>query len=256
MVIELAGVPVEVRCAYAENEAFFRDYAVSKPQGADLSPCFTIAPTAVDLARMQADLDRTAEVEGTTKRTHAPAFLENNAIHALLAEQLIQYDVLLMHGSALCMDGHGYIFTAMSGTGMSTHARLWREAFGERVWMVNDDKPMLKITETGVTVHGTPWNGKHHLSRNAAAPLKAIIALSRDDTNHIEPMSRADAFPVLMKQCFGSRDPATMARIIELERRLLNTVDFYRLGCNMSQEAAFVAWADLNGSLSIDGNRV
>ena len=261
MLIELAGVPVEVRCAYAENEAFFRDYAVSKPQGADLSqganlsPCFTIAPTAVDLARMQADFDRTAAVEGTTKRTHAPAFLENNAIHALLAEQLIHYDVLLMHGSALCMDGQGYIFTAKSGTGKSTHARLWREAFGERVWMINDDKPMLKITEAGVTVHGTPWNGKHHLSRNAAAPLKAIIALSRDDTNHIEPMSRADAFPVLMKQCFGSRDPATMARIIELERRLLNAVDFYRLGCNMSQEAAFVAWGGLSGIPKSDKGR-
>lgn len=247
MVIELAGVPVEVRCAYAENEAFFRDYAVSKPLGADIPPRFTIAPTAADLARMQADLDRTAAEEGRApKRDYAPAFLENNAIHALLAEQLIHYDVLLMHGSALCMDGQGYIFTAKSGTGKSTHARLWREAFGERVWMINDDKPMLKITEAGVTVHGTPWNGKHHLSRNAAAPLKAIIALSRDETNHIEPLSRADAFPVLMRQCFGSRDPSIMLRIIELEKRMLDAVDFYKLGCNMSPEAAQVAWLGMN----------
>ena len=246
MVIELAGVPVEVICTYAENEAFFSDYAVSKLPGADVSPRFTIAPTEADLARMQADFDRTAETEGTPKHAYAPAFLENNAIHALLAEQLIQYDVLLMHGSALCMDGQGYIFVAQSGTGKSTHARLWREAFGERVWMINDDKPMLKITETGVTVYGTPWDGKHHLSRNAAAPLKAIIALNRDNTNHIEPLSRADAFPVLMRQCFGSRDPAIMLRIIELEKRMLNTVDFYKLGCNMSPEAAQVAWMGMN----------
>ncbi|MBR4333175.1 MAG: hypothetical protein IKP72_10900, partial [Clostridia bacterium] len=58
----------------------------------------------------------------------------------------------------------------------------------------------------------------------------------------IAPMSRADAFPVLIKQCFGSRNPVAMARVVELEKRLLNAVDFYALGCNMEKDAAKVAW--------------
>ena len=239
--IELAGVPIRVKCQFRENRTFFQDYLTEK------DALLTINPSADDLAQMQADFDRMDEAEDVPKHRRAETFLENNAIHALLAEKLVAYDVLLMHGSALCMDGQGIVFTAKSGTGKSTHARLWREAFGDRVWMVNDDKPLLKITETGVTVWGTPWDGKHRLSRNAGAPLKVIVNLCRDETNHIEPMAKADAFPVLMKQCFVSRNPATMARIMDLEKRLLNAVDFYTLGCNMERSAAVVAWEGING---------
>ncbi len=57
-----------------------------------------------------------------------------------LAESLLEYGVLLFHGSSVAVDGFGYIFAAQSGTGKSTHARLWRELLGERAVMVNDDK--------------------------------------------------------------------------------------------------------------------
>ena len=123
-------------------------------------------------------------------------------LHALLAEKLVAYGALLMHGSALCMDGNAYIFTAKSGTGKSTHARLWREAFGDRVWMINDDKPMIRVDE--MRVYGTPWDGKHHLSRNASAPLKAIVKLERAEENRVAPLAKADAF-----QAAPSRQPAS-----------------------------------------------
>ena len=238
--IELAGIPARVICRFKDNRTFLSDYVTEN------RPLFTLEPTEDDLIRMQADFDRMDEADGIPRHRRTEEFLENNAIHALLAEKLVPYDVLLTHGSALCMDGAGYIFTAKSGTGKSTHARLWREAFGSRVWMVNDDKPLLKIGEAGITVWGTPWDGKHRLSRNASAPLKAIVSLCRDEKNHIEPMEKADAFPVLMKQCFISRNPATMARIMDLEKRLLDAVDFYTLGCNMEPEAAKVAWEGMN----------
>lgn len=240
MIVELAGVTAQVLCRFPENEVFLRDYS------SDGHPAFTIAPDDADLAQMQADFDRTDEAEGIPKHKRTDGFLENNAIHSMLAERLVWENVLLMHGSALCMDGEAYIFTAKSGTGKSTHARLWREVFGDRVWMINDDKPMLRIGETGVRVYGTPWDGKHHLSRNASAKLKAIVNLTRDESNHIAPMSRADAFPVLMKQCYGSRNPATMARVIELEKQLLDAVDFYTLGCNMEPEAALTSWEGIH----------
>ena len=238
--IELAGVPVEIRCRFESNRAFLKDYLTEK------EPVLIIEPTADDLARMQDDFDRMDEADGVPRHRRTDEFLENNAIHSLLAEKLAESGVLLMHGSALCMDGEAIIFTAKSGTGKSTHARLWREVFGDRVWMINDDKPMLRIDDTGVTVYGTPWDGKHHLSRNASAKLRAIVNLTRDESNHIEPMSRADAFPVLMKQCFGPKNPVTMARVMELEKRLLRAVDFYTLGCNMLPEAAWVAWEGMN----------
>ena len=240
MQIKIADVPVMIRCKYPENVDFFRDYWT------DAQELFAIEPKPADLEQTQKDFERMDEADGLPKYRRPKEFLENTAIHALLAEKLIAYDVLLMHGSALCMDGQAYIFTAKSGTGKSTHAKLWRETFGERVWMVNDDKPMLQIGRDRVTVYGTPWNGKHELGRNASAPLKAIVSLERSEGNHIAPISRTDAFPLLMRQCFSSKAPAMMLRIVELEKRLLHAVDFYTMGCNMESKAARVAWKGLN----------
>ena len=242
--IEIADVPVLIRCRFQENVDFFQKYWTEKPER-----CI-IEPTEADLMWMQTDFDRMDEAEGIPKHRRTDRFLENNAIHSLLGEKLILENVLLMHGSALCMDGNAYIFTARSGTGKSTHARLWREAFRDRVWMINDDKPMLKISESGIRVYGTPWDGKHHLSHNASAPLKAIVKLERDTFNHIKPMQKADAFPMLMAQTFNIRNPATMTQILELDKRLLNAVDFYTLGCNMEKDAAIVAWEGMHAGHS------
>ena len=244
--ISLAGVPLRIRCRFEENREFLADYIT------DLEPLFTVEPVEEDLSRIQADFDRTDEAEGHPKRRRPDGYLENNAIHSLLAEKLTEYDVLLMHGSALCMDGEAFIFTAKSGTGKSTHSRLWREVFGERVQMINDDKPMLRFTEEGVRVCGTPWDGKHRLSSNTSAPLKAVVSLERSEINRVSPMCGADAFPVLMKQCFSSKDPVIMMRIMNMEKRLLDTVGLYRLGCNTEPSAAVTAYEGLVGSYGAD----
>lgn len=240
--IEIADVPVLIRCRYEENADFFRDYLTDKPER------FVIEAAETDLMRMQEEYDRMDEAAGLPGYDRSDVFLENNAIHALLARRLLRENILLLHGSALCMDGQAYIFTAKSGTGKSTHTRLWRETFGDRVWMINDDKPFLKITPAGTTVYGTPWDGKHRLSRNASAPLRAIVKLERDAVNHLEPLARADAFPVLMRQAFISREPADMPKALELLGHLLGTAEFYALGCNMDLDAAKVAWEGMNAA--------
>ena len=98
----------------------------------------------------------------------------------------------------------------------------------------------------GVTVYGSPWDGKHRLSRNAKAPLKAVVSLRRKEENLLEPLSKEEAFPVLMSQCYRPRNPAVMARVISLEKTILDLAEFYRLSCNMSPEAAQVAYRGMN----------
>ncbi len=234
--IKIAGVPVAVRCRYQATYDFLLPYRTTE------AGVFTVAPTDADLERMREEQERTDAAEGAPGRRYSRQFLERSAIHALLAERLVEHGVLLMHGSALCMDGQAYIFTGKSGTGKSTHAKLWREAFGDRVWMINDDKPMLRLDGGRAAVFGTPWNGKDHLSRNASAPLKAIVRLTRDETNHIEPLKRAGAFSALVTHSYRAGDPIIMRRILALETGLLDAADFYQLGCNMAPEAAETAW--------------
>ena len=241
LTIEIAGVPFEVRCRFEErSREYFKDYLTEKP------PLFSVEPTMEDRERFREGIDLLAEAYGRNDECYKAARLEHNVLYSLIAEKLVNYGVLLIHGSALCMDGKAYIFTAPSGTGKSTHARLWREMFGDRVWMVNDDKPMLKIGEDGIMVYGSPWRGKHRLGRNASAPLKAIVSLHRDEANHIEPMNKTDAFLVLMEQAFISQDRAVMMKVLDLEKHLMEKADFYTLGCNMLPEAAQEAWEGIN----------
>lgn len=144
----------------------------------------------------------------------------------------------LFHGSVIAVDGEGYLFTAKSGTGKSTHTRLWREYFGERAVMVNDDKPLLHITDSGVTAYGTPWDGKHRLSTNTAVPLNGICILTRDITNHIEQAEPHAAYPMIVRQTNRSLSSDGMKQTLSLIERMRNVVPVYRLGCNMDIEAA------------------
>jgi serine kinase of HPr protein (carbohydrate metabolism regulator) len=107
---------------------------------------------------------------------------------------LMRYNGLRIHASAVEVDGKAYLFSANSGTGKSTHTRLWREVFGDRAVMVNDDKPFLRMTEGAVMVYGSPWNGKHGLGCNLSVPLKAVCILERGEENRIEKISAKQAF--------------------------------------------------------------
>ncbi len=235
-VAEIAGVPIEIRARFTVNKAFFSDWFSKK------EPELVIEPEWEDLERIRVSFEQAAAAEGRKPAEYRHWFLENNAIHDLIADGLVSKNVLLMHGSALSLDGQAYLFTAPSGTGKSTHTRLWREAFGSRVTMINDDKPMLRVEEDRVVCYGTPWNGKHHLGVNVSAPLSAIVAIERAEENRIAPIGPSEAFPILLRQVYSPRSAELMRRTLGLEQRILQLVRFFRLGCNMEKEAAFAAY--------------
>ncbi len=240
--VELAGVPLRIVCRYTENRDFFRDYLTDSP------PLLTISPTNADLEAEWAAFVKRDAKRGFSPQPRGKPFLENSSIYTQLAVGLAGYGVLQMHGSALCMDGQAYVFTALSGTGKSTHARLWREAFGDRVWMINDDKPLIRVLDgVGARAYGSPWDGKHHLSRNASAPLKAVVQLERGRENRVESLAKADAYALLIRHCFVSDAPANRLRVSALEAELLKQTAFYRLLCNMDPDAALTAYRGMNG---------
>ena len=168
--------------------------------------------------------------------------LELLAVYRRIAEQMPFRDTFLFHGSAVAVDGAAYLFTARSGTGKSTHTRLWREMLGDRAVMVNDDKPLIRLTEDGAVVYGTPWNGKHRLGANISVPLKAVCILERAKQNTIRAITREEAFPMLIQQSYRPLDPAALAKTLSLVDRLSRTVSLYRLGCNMDPEAAELSY--------------
>lgn len=236
-IVKLAGIAIEIYCLYPSTKQFCRDYLTTAP--AD----FAVETKPADIEFEREKSAREDEAEGIPLRRFSKEYLETLAVYRKIAERLPEYDTVLFHGSAIAVDGAGYLFTAKSGTGKSTHTRLWREKFGSRAVMVNDDKPLLRVTETGVTVYGTPWDGKHRLSRNTSVPLAGLCLLSRSGDNHIKPITPREAWPMLMQQTYRPADPAALARTLALVDRLSKGVELWKLGCNMEPEAAETAYA-------------
>ncbi|MBQ8403193.1 MAG: hypothetical protein IJX55_02060 [Clostridia bacterium] len=203
-----------------------------------------ILQSDIDFERERSAAEDTAA--GREAAAYSESYLETLAVYRKIADKMVFFDTLLFHGSAIAVDGEAYLFTAKSGTGKSTHTRLWRELFGERAVMINDDKPLIRITEAGAVVYGTPWNGKHRLGTNACAPLRAICILERDTVNHIEKTDRKSAYPLILQQTHRPARSGAMIMTLGLTDKLSDKIPIYRLGCNMEPEAARVAYEGMN----------
>lgn len=187
-------------------------------------------------------------VNGTfVSGTNQDGFLETLAVYRKISEYMPYWDTILFHGSAVAVDNMAYLFTAPSGTGKSTHVRLWCELLGSRAQVVNDDKPLLRVSDGAVTVFGTPWNGKHHLGANMSAPLRAICFLKRSKINDICPISADEALPPLLNQVYRPRDPASLALVLKLIEKLRHCVAFFELHCNMELDAARLSYETMKG---------
>ena len=208
---------------------------------------FAVETTEEDISFERLRSARQDEREGKPVRAFSDGYLETLAVYRKVAERAPLYDTFLMHGSCVAVAGEAYLFTAKSGTGKSTHVRLWREVLGDRAIMVNDDKPLIRITDSGPVVYGTPWDGKHRLSNNIAVPLKAICLLERAEENSIRPIDPGEAYPMLFQQIYRPIDPASMHKTLELTEKLAGQAGLWRLGCTISQDAARLAFAAMSG---------
>ena len=168
------------------------------------------------------------------------------ALYKKILNHLIKYRVIFLHGTLLAVGGNGYLFMAPSGTGKSTHARLWRERYGDLVTVINDDKPVVKVEENGsVVAYGTPWTGKHRIGCNSSVPLKGIIRLRRGKKNEICELDKMDALKMLYLQTLRFDEAYKMKNVLEVFGAIVENVRFYDLQCNMEIEAAEVAYEKL-----------
>ena len=220
-----------------------------RPYLTDEAPDFSVAVTPEDRAfEQQASIEEALE-EGIKPRKYGEPHLERAGIQRKFAEALFDRDILMVHGSAVALDGEGFLFTADCGTGKSTHTRLWREVFGNRAQMINDDKPFLTLGANGVLISGSPWSGKHGLDSNISVPLAGICLLERGSENRITPLVPKDVLPVLIQQSHRPADPRLLGTYLDLLDGLAGSVAFYRLQCNMDPQAAALSYGVLSGNV-------
>ena len=163
---------------------------------------------------------------------------------------------MMLHASAVVVDGRAYLFSADCGTGKSTHVGLWLKRFGERAYILNDDKPAMRIVNGTWYAFGTPWSGKYDLSTNTGVPIAGIAMLERSDANEIARFQGKDAIYAIYRQLNRKTETAAFRiKQLELLDKLLTQVPVWKLKCNMDPEAAMVSYEAMSGNAAGDDLR-
>lgn len=155
---------------------------------------------------------------------------------------LEKYNGFFFHSSSLMLDNEGYVFTAVSGTGKSTHTALWRKLFNKKVVMINDDKPIIRKKDGVFYVYGTPWMGKSNIGNNVKVPVKAVYILQRGEKNSAVRVKTGEVFKNILEATVVPTDRKNMEKLLELLDEFFSSVSLFRLTCNMDIEAAQVAY--------------
>lgn len=172
---------------------------------------------------------------------HSSEFIESICIYRKIAECLPEYNAFIMHCAAVEKDGNAYCFAAKSGVGKTTHAMLWLKAFGNSASIINGDKPIFRIIDGSVFVYGTPWGGKENFHSNKKAVLKGLCFLKRSDFNSISTIAAYDALKRSLEQLFFKNN-STNELTFELLSTIIKTTRVWELSCNISTEAAQIAY--------------
>jgi len=239
--LQIAGLVTRVQPMFISTREYCRAYLT------EAEAEFFVETTENDLAYEQEMAEREAVEEGLRIRKFTDPFLERASMQRKIAAKLLCRDTVLLHGSCVGIDGTAYLFMAPCGTGKSTHTRFWRERFGQRAIMVNDDKTFLRITSAGVLAYGSPWSGKHGLDTNICLPLKGICFLRRGDKNRIHRVNPKAWISELRHQCMIPEDSDSGAKALALVDTLSQMVPLWEMMCTKDPAAARVSYEAMSG---------
>ena len=213
-----------------------------------------------DLFLQVDEADIIYEIQYSERKFNGPnGILHASAIQRKLSERLPLNASFLLHSACFDVDGEGVAFCALSGTGKTTQMLNWQELLGDKMTVVNGDKPIVRFfdkdfceknnldipdgTKLGVPyAYGTPWNGKEGLGTNMRTELKHICFIERSETNFVTKPTKSEAVGRIMKQVYMPKDPVALANTLHLVDRLIDSCELWIIHCNMEPESAKVAY--------------
>lgn len=230
--VRMANMNIAIDSVHDKLQKFCRDYCVP-----ECEPDFSIQIKPEDI-----EAERTEENEYRFK----PEYLETVALHRKMAEKFLDYNRVLLHGAVFTYDNKGaFLFTAPSGTGKTTHIRQWKTFFGDKVKIVNGDKPFLEVRENGIQVYGSPWAGKEGWHKNRDAELKGICYIKRGTECSVRRLEPSEILNWLLSQIYFP--PSKMLQTLDYVERILEFVPVYELTCDISEEAVKQSFEALTG---------
>lgn len=233
MIYEIAGLRIKIENQHEYTNRFCQAY-LSEDQH---SPADIIATvTAEDLAE-----------EKKASPQYSDGYIENICLYRSMCRQMPAFGRILLHCSVIEHEGNAYAFLGRSGTGKSTHTKLWIKHL-PNVNIVNGDKPILAYSKEGFIAYGTPWMGKERWGTNTKAPLKALCFLEQAKVNAIRKLSSAEITSKLFLQILIPQDEENAVLTLDLADKMVREVPAYLLQCDISEEAVKKSFEMMTGN--------
>ncbi len=239
MIYEIAGLRIDIKNSYPYTDRFCFQYL----------SCDQLSP--VDLVATVSEEEM--EEERTLSPGYSEGYIENICLYRSICIQLPKFNRMLMHCSVLEYDGKGYAFLGRSGTGKSTHTKLWLEQLSP-TRVINGDKPILEYEAGSFIAYGTPWMGKECWGVKASVPLKALCFLEQAKVNSIEKLTAAEVNPRVFMQILIPEEEENAAKTLELLDKMVTGIPCYLLKCDISAEAVKTSFEAMTG-LSFEEKR-
>ena len=164
---------------------------------------------------------------------------EISALYRKIADLFIEQGVIVFHGSSFKVNDYGFIVTARSGVGKSTHVKLLKEYLGNEFEYINDDKPLLEVKDNEITLYSSPWNGKERRGNNIHAPLKSVIFLNRGITNTYRKLdNKEEIYFKLLSQVYLPKEKSKREKALKIIDILLKRINFYEINVNTDISSA------------------
>ena len=154
----------------------------------------------------------------------------------------LRRDTLAIHSSCIVYQDKAVLFLGESGTGKSTHTRLWREHI-EGAVLLNDDSPMIRVEEGKVWAYGSAWSGKTPCYKQERYELVACVRLSQAPYNRIQKLSVLQAYGAIHPSCAPefAYDDALYDEVSRIIGQILSLVPCFHLACLPDREAALLS---------------
>ena len=225
------------------NEVIDKDAPLIKVYRCGENWLFEMSPTAVEpcCAKLLSnqDFSQAKLMIGEKADLH---FVVDTSCMLMYAFSNAAHGVLEMHASVIENQGKGYLFLGKSGTGKSTHSRLWLANVPDS-HLLNDDNPIVRLCNDGrVWVFGSPWSGKTSCYINKGVPVGGIVKLSQAPENRIRRCALPEAYAALYSSISGLKMNREMYDgLHETMENTVVTVPFYHLDCLPDADAAFLS---------------
>ncbi len=225
MIYSIGGMTIEINYKY--------EYGIEKCKRflSEDKPLFSVEISEEEIAK-----------EASLTPWNNKGLSEFDCVFRRIYNESPNYNRIVMHGASIMMNGKGVLFSAPSGTGKSTHIRLWGKKYGKDITVIDGDKPFISFENGKAYVWGSPRSGKEGWNNPISAPLKAIVFLERASENQIFKVSPTEIIDKAFMQFYIPKNKATAEKTITTINQLLGNVPIYILKCNMEIEAAEVAY--------------